>query len=251
MVILAFLIWLIKRMAKRYARFSILHLMIVTTIVAVLVSLLAGSANRERDGLTSSVAGYLFLALLFICGGSPTTGLITFIRATVASEYLRPESPRNFIGLVAGWISWLATFAASWKMAIETMMVEYAKLPTTDPNCYVSSAAAAGHHWLVRAQRTPSGVVSLQMKRCKFLEFALVAISPIAAAKLRKIYNRFGPHLARICHRNRWLADASYLALKPAEVLAVCCQWILRIDDREIMRLYEDSQVHRPSREKN
>ena len=248
MVILAFLTWFIKRFAKRYARFSILNLMILTTIVAILLALLFGSANQERASLTSSFAGYLFLALLFVCGGSPTTGLVTFVRTTIAATHLHNALPKSRFRLAAGlgWVSWMATLGASWKIAIETMMVEYAKLPTTDPNCYVSSAAASGHCWLVRTQQSGLGVVSLQMKRCKFLEFVLVASVPATAAKLRKIYNRFGPALARICRSNCWFADATYLALKPLEVIAVFCQRILKIEDCQILKIYDDSAIHDP-----
>ncbi|MEZ6109626.1 MAG: hypothetical protein R3C99_01030 [Pirellulaceae bacterium] len=39
---------------------------------------------------------------------------------------------------IAAIISLAAAWIAGWKVAVDLMLVEYSKLPTTDPNCYVS-----------------------------------------------------------------------------------------------------------------
>lgn len=84
-----------------------------------------------------------------------------------------------------------------------------------------SSAAAHGHHWLVRAESAAGGsaAVNLQMRRLKLLEFALAAACPRLHRFARRSYNRLGPPLARICRRTAWLADAAYAALEARRVL--------------------------------
>ena len=243
MATLALVIWLINRFVKKLIRFSILNLMVFTTIVAVVLALLASSGNLDRNGPTSSIGGFLLATLMFVCGGAPTMGLVTFIRTSVSSRYLSGMRPIRGKGLVVGWIAWLSALGASWKFAIETMMVEYSKLPTQNPNCYISSAAASGHRWLVSATQVPNhGVVNLQMKRCKFFEFALMACYPAAAHALRRIYNCMGPVVAKFCRKNRWFADVTYLVLKPVEWTALVVQHSLNIHQQRIDDIYTRSK---------
>ena len=248
MAALAFLIWLINRFAKKLIRFSILNLMVFTTIIAIVLALIGASGGLDKNGAPRSIASFVFLALLFVCGGAPTMGLVTFMRTSVTANYLAGSRRTWGVSLVLGWIAWLSALGASWKFALETMMSEYAKLPTTNPNCYVSSAAASGHRWMVAAWQVPNhGVVNLQMKRCKFVEFALMASFPKTAKVLRGIYNLIGPVMASICRQNRWFADATYLLLKPVEWSALLVQLTLNINQQHIEGIYEPKKTGRQS----
>ena len=145
-------------------------------------------------------------------------------------------------------VGWLLAYAASWKYSLDAMLAEYAKLPTVEPKCYVSAAAAHGHAQFVGVAqfRELDAVcdlhsaypVNMQMCRLKFLEFALAAALPGVHRAVRRAYNACGPRAAAACRSNVWLADASYLALKPLEVVAELLRIVARVPLRELTRLY-------------
>ena len=63
--------------------------------------------------------------------------------------------------------------------------------------------------------------INRQMCRLKFLEFALLAFSPRLHRRIRSFYDLFGPKAAKICQRNVWFSDATYVLLKPIEFVAL------------------------------
>ena len=121
-------------------------------------------------------------------------------------------------------VTWLAVNFAAWRTAYQVMLVKYASLPLTAPDCFVCSAAAKGHRsvvhsqtWLAEDGRTC--VVNEQMRVLKAFELLIAALSPFAHRVLRGIYNRIGPRLAAGL-ANPAAADAAYFGLKPLEWLA-------------------------------
>lgn len=237
--ILAAVVFAIDKLLSRSKRFQIWHIMLLTTIVACL-SVLARLLELDFTGIIFAVP-FLFLA------ATPTLTPVTFLRASIfiSEQVRRPDSSNHRPKL---WplfaIGWLAAWLASWRWAVHVMLDEYSKLPTTNPNCYVSSAAANGHpQWVGSCENPRSGmVVNDQMRRLKFLEIALQAMAPPLHQRLRSLYDRIGPPLARQCKRSIWLADLSYIMLKPAEWLALGLRAALNIDAGFIRRIYHDTR---------
>ena len=217
-------------------RFTIQHLLILTTVLAVLISLSVTFGWWERPPEWLEVfSGLVFM----VVGATPTLNLITYARAAiqVADRHHPFVSPTR--SLVLGLIGWFVAWMISIRLSTTVMMTEYEKLPLTNPNCYVSSAAASGHEWLVRSERTSCGIVNAQMRRLKFLEFALAAAFPRTHRWIRRNYNRIGPRMAGCCRCNVWFADATYVCLKPLEWIAITLQIALRIPKIRIKRLYK------------
>lgn len=138
--------------------------------------------------------------------------------------------------------------ACCWRTSLNLMMEEYAKLPTTNPNCYVSSAAANGHPDFVRSRavRCSQGnivLINQQMRRVKFLELALMCFSPYLHRWVRKTYDRIGPTLARILCSHPLLADIAFVLLVPFEGLAELIRLALGIPNKAIARMYSQSEV--------
>lgn len=117
--------------------------------------------------------------------------------------------------------TWAAAYFGSWRVSINLMLEEYAKLPMTNPNCYVATAAARGHRRLVGSRPVVLSDgracrVNDQMRWLKCGELVLRHCAPAVHWPVRAIYDRLGTRLARrLAHP--LLADAAYLALKLAE----------------------------------
>lgn len=128
-----------------------------------------------------------------------------------------------------GITTWAAGYMAAWRLAYHEALEHYSRLPSSPPTCYIATAAAHGHRRFVGAQErlaedgTPR-MVNQQFARLKAAELALLVLSPKLHRAVRAVYDRLGPPIARRL-ANRWLADAAYLSLKPAEW---CATWILR-----------------------
>lgn len=215
-------------------RFTIRHVLILTTVVAVLSALLlATNARREVSSIVYSLG-----VLLFWCAiAAPTLNAITYVRVCIYA--LKDRGDIGFgVPLVGSLVGWVISWAVSWKFGVDAMITEYSKLPVTDPSCYVSSAAAYGHRKFVRSELHPMGRVNLQMQRLKFLEFALAVAAPKLHRRIRQIYNNRGPGLARVCSWNVWFADATYIALKPLELCAVTLRKVLRTSKEAIRQIY-------------
>ncbi len=240
--VLAAVVYLISKSGKWMKRFTIRHLLILTTLVAVVIAVLISSE------LLTSPTDLLFLAaigIFFLLVATPTMNLLSFVRASMmatqnaqlrsaANQDAKLNDPMGITMIVAWFVAW----GISWKLAVDVMLIEYAKLPVTDPNCYVSSAAANGHRRLVGSKNRNGCVINQQMQRLKFLEFALSATSPRLHRLVRQIYNQIGPPLARACALNRWFSDATFLLLKPLEWTAEILRAIARVPPNQINRIY-------------
>lgn len=118
---------------------------------------------------------------------------------------------------LAGILLWFGAFYYSWKT--------FSQLPDEPPQgCFVVTAASLGHPQLVgpfvsheRHGRVRS--VNHQLLTFWAFEQRWQATAPRTHRAFRRVYNVAGRRLAR-CLGNPWLADAAYLALKPAEWLA-------------------------------
>lgn len=224
----------------RYARrFTIRHLLVLTAAVAVLIALAKLMEIPARSLL------YIFAnAAMYVAMATPALCAIAYARASIMIAQQTEQTTRLEYRVVAA-ITWLLCWAGTWKLAVDIMLAEYAKLPVTDPNCYVSNAAAHGHPRLVgSAERLPGGQpINLQMRRLKYLEIALKAASPRLHRSVRHVYDRLGPPLARQCQRCVWFADATYLLLKPLEYLAESLRWLTKVHPSSLDCLYHSTET--------
>lgn len=226
----------LKWVARHYRRFTIRHLLIVTTVVAFLSLFM-----RQASGVLLPLAFVDFTIVV----SAPTLALITYCRSTMSLLNTPSESHSNYANVTNAGALMAAIFVwiASWKVALALMMDEYAKLPTANPNCYVSSAAARGHASLVRSEvvcdKSDLPVyANQQMRRLKFLELALKCGCPIFHRFIRLGYDFVGPPLARAFAIHPLLADAAYLFLMPLEFAAELLRLSLGFPSIVIDRLY-------------
>ena len=237
---LAGLGYLTKSVVKHHRRFSIRHLLIVTTFVAVISAALR-LAPDIRDALLIS----LFAIDFSIVAAAPTLTFITFFRICIAL-HSNPEMRFGTPTLLVTWIASGFAFIVSWRIALLMMMDEYSKLPTNNPNCYVSSAAAHGHPLLVRSEIIvgDSGQrlrINQQMRRLKFLELMLASSFPPFHRFVRTIYNGVGPLLASIIRSHPILADVAFMSLLPLEFAAGLLRRVCKIPKEKIDRFYRSS----------
>lgn len=234
-------VWTVQQVVRK--RFSILFIMILTTAIAALLSIAV--ATVEQGDLFEFFGG----TYLFTVAATPTLCVITFLRTSVAASVVnarlafRDEVNPSRWAWLAAWGTWLAGYAATWKVALEIEAVEYAKLPTTNPNCFVCSAAARGHASLVGSERCGDLVVNSQMKRLKLLEFAIQLAFPRSHRVIRRVYNLVGPRLAIICRRNVWFADIAFLFFKPLEWIALAVQKCANVSQQIVDGIYERSRL--------
>ena len=98
----------------------------------------------------------------------------------------------------------------------------YDQLPDEAPdNCFVVTAASRGHRNVVNSwfDESRSRIVNQQLLNFWDFENLLRAKYPTVHFWIRKIYNFFGPVVAR-CIVFKWQADAVYWLLKPLEFVA-------------------------------
>ncbi|HYW80902.1 MAG TPA: DUF6688 family protein [Thermoguttaceae bacterium] len=224
-VILALLLLAAFAIARNFRR--CLPFLVVVAIVAIGIELLVVFNHREPLSLVVLAAG--FFGCLYC-----STPWATAAYSIVAIDLLRQQRTERFRFSLAQLfvvITWLAAHFGAWRGAVNWMLIEYAKLPTTPPDdCYVCTAAAKGHARLTRAERYRclSGRhyrVSDQMRRLKAAELILRHTSPRLHRTCRTIYDRTGPPLAARLARP-WRADIAYLSLKPLEWT---CWTVLRV----------------------
>ena len=235
-------------------QFSIVYLIVATTVMAVALALLTAWEITAVE-IAGGIEGTFHAWLLSIAGSASTLGFITFCRATRASAVLcqieesannNSESIGKRSGVVAAIMLWMGGYLLSWKFAVDLMLVEYAKLPTTQPDCFVSSAAANGHQSFVGSFVLNSSLenegarINRQMQRLKFFEFAFAAGMPHTHHLTRAIYNRVGPTLAGICRSNVWFSDAAFLVLKPVEWLAIGLSCLAGVSKERVAKIYCD-----------
>lgn len=109
---------------------------------------------------------------------------------------------------------------------------------------YLCTVAARGHTWLVRPERMGRRggvpiVVNRQLALANAFEDLLHERWPRFGRLARRIYDRLGLPVSRYIKR-RWLADLTYLAMKPAEWLFAIALLLLDRGDpeRRIERMY-------------
>ena len=193
-------------------------IIVIPLIVAGLASLFGGARAAEE--------------ILGVCIGAPVVGCLFGAPSLALAAYgvmayrlaCHPEAQAHplWINLAAA-IAWLAGFGLAWKAAADIAVREYAKLPTRPPDCYIATTAARGHRRWVGARRVSIGSrlvpINNQLRYCKGFEIILAATCPRGHRALRRFYDTLGPALAGTL-RNRLLADAAFVLLKPAEWLA-------------------------------
>lgn len=242
---LAGLTWLLSLAVRQSRRYTILEILVATSLVAIVVAFV------RYANFTDPVLELLQGSFIAILVAAPVLNFVTYARAA-RWIYFHASSPREAAlpWWLLGWSTWLGAFAVSWRIAILRMYEEYAKLPTEPPDCYVSSAAAHGHAKLVRSRQilTTCGAVRInpQMQRLKFLEFVLQAGLPGTHRILRRVYNRIGPRLAALCAASRWFADATYLLLLPAEWGAELIRRCLSIEREVVEQIYRRETLPLP-----
>ena len=200
----AWIIWGIGRLSTKYK---------VAAITALGLILLIGLPNAAVLSLICStpwaVAAY----------GSAAVWLVRqrktpYLRFTLAQ-------------LLAA-VTWLSVNFALWRTAFQLMLVKYASLPLQPPHdCFVCSAAARGHRWIVRSEPylCDDGKVYVandQLRTLKAFELMIAVLSPALHRAMRRGYNRVGPLLAAALS-HPLAADAAYFTLKPLEWLRARC----------------------------
>lgn len=228
--ILAFLVWVIYTLLSRMRRFGILEVLVLTTLVAVLTAMI------QYLQLGSRVSVIFNSLSVCVLGATPILFAVSFFRSSIfvahaeharrllpSAQHTSTATAASLVGQGLAVAAWGSAWLVAWRAAILAMYADYALLPT-QPNCYVSSAAAGGHRWLVGSQDVWIGSkrcrVNLQMRRLKFLEFALATSLPGFHKRLRYVYNKLGPWMARHCARNPWISDGTFLVLYPLAFFA-------------------------------
>ena len=217
--------WLIHFLAKKFGRTRVWTIAAALGAVAWFVFL--QFSPDGRGDLGHVFFGELeFLYGLSLVFGTPWASAAYMTMAWYLIFRLKGDGPRLQFGLLRlfGVLSWLIAYFGAWRTSINIMLAEYAKLPTENPGCYVTTAAARGHAYIVHSEPVmlDTGAVCCvndQMRRFKCAELVLQQTAPQLHRACRLIYNRLGPRLAAsLVHP--LLADAAYLSLKPAEWLA-------------------------------
>ena len=234
---LAVLVWSCSETIKRVKRFTILHLMIATFIVAIFLAVCAATDWQPM--------GFVVVPLMGIFFAAPTLNFVTYMRMAFLSakhETIHRQPIAKISAAIFAVVMWLGGFVLAWRQAVDRVLLEYQNLPTTSPNCFIASAAAYGDPRLVGAEPIDANghevMLNQQMQRLKFLELALQSALPRCHAALRRIYNRLGPKLARCCQRSRGTANISYLMLKPAEWTAEIVRSVAGVSAEQIRRIY-------------
>ena len=98
---------------------------------------------------------------------------------------------------------------------------EYLQLSDTKPECFIVTAASTGHTQLIGpfvtvTRRGQPRRINLQLYRFWSFEHKWRQHFPRSHRCFRVVYNRTGPLVSRYI-RNPWLADLTYILLKPAE----------------------------------
>lgn len=120
--------------------------------------------------------------------------------------------------------AWWGSFAGAMVAKVLLARSQWQALPVEQPeNCFVVSAAASGHPWLVRSWEHPhlGKPVTRQWERFKRFEHALQERLPALHRRARRLYAIVGPPLAVLIQDRPWAADLVYLGLRPLELVAL------------------------------
>jgi len=203
--------------------------------------------NWWRTALAAPM-GTIIVAWLVTLVSGTVWATMTYGLLSLNAWRHRPNRQWSF-GLMPllGSFTWLAGFLAAWRTSLQLAIFEYSQLPMEDPNCYVCTAAAGGHRWLVRREPvwTATGKrvsVNQQMRILKSAELVLRHSSPPLHRICRGIYDRWG---RRVSHRldRPWKADISYVTMKPVEMTCRAFLALLGIRRTTIDRLYTSGAI--------
>jgi len=222
------------------AEATLTGVIVVASVVVLSVAIRKGLMRVEYDttpasiGLRLSVsigiAILLTVVMQFFFLNALTSPLSTLMAYGLLSDYVircRGERWRFSLARCFALMTWAMAILAAWRQASLRAEALYAQLPTEPPpDCYVCTAAARGHpgfvgSWRVQASDGKSCRVNRQLQRIKLAELATARRLPRLHHFCRVIYDRLGPALARSI-RNPYLADMTYVALKP-------CEWAARL----------------------
>jgi len=238
-------VWLSLRVLQRYLQRRERHAwwVAILTLTGPCLALLCGLAPSQEDA-----EGWLFLAIfgpsLVLVIATPVWMVAVY--TALAHHARRLHRPRSQFGLLQllGVFSWLAAYMAAWRFAVVQTLDAYASLPTSPPSgCYVATAAAQGHPWIVHSWPVRCGErqlrrVNLQLAYLKCGELAFRVLTPSWHAYIRRCYDRIGPPAARAL-RHPLAADLAYFGLKPAEWLVrLALGWLHPEAARLAKRLY-------------
>lgn len=198
-------------------------------------------------GFFVALVGTAFLGVVL----APFLTFTAYLAMTVRLLRWYPQARRFRMSDLLIGLTGLAGFLGACRWSVLRSLAEYSELPTSPPPaCYVATAAARGHTWLVGSHEivSPCGThwrLNRQLRILKAAEIAIATMAPHLHGYVRQVYNRLGPVAARyLIHP--LAADAAYLLLKPAELLAtVGLRGLLGAHFREIERLYGASAPNR------
>jgi hypothetical protein len=194
---------------------------------------------------TEPIIGFPVNAFLVSLLLGPYWCFDAYLAMTLRLSWCYPRPIRFTILQLMGVTSWLAALLAACRWAVILSLQEYAKLPLEPPatTCYIATAASRGHARFVGAStiRSRTGAlwrINRQLIVLKAAELALRTLAPRLHARVRAIYDRLGPVIARhLTHP--LLGDLAYLGLKPFEWIS---HWLLTCllgqERHQIDRLY-------------
>ena len=174
--------------------------------------------------------------ILFVLSAAPFWTFAVFVRRVV--EWWRSQGGIGFLSQDAQWglsLGWMAAWLITWRTAVAQVLAEYANLPMEPPTCFLATVAAEGDAGFVGSEPTSVAgrtfPVTRQLRRFKAFELILRRFLPDVHRSLRRVYDSLGPRLAERLSRP-WLADATWLLLKPIEMVAAMWMWLAGTDAR-------------------
>ena len=210
--------WLRPQLDRLFKRYRLAMIIIILIIIALVLW------------------GFFFVLAIF----GIASPFWSFLVALQASRWLLKHYETKFsFAKGFGIFAWISAYAFALRFNILKMFELYNALPTEPPNCYIATAAAKGHPRFVGSQevRLANGKsmrVNRQLQRLKGAEIAWMGVSAPSHRMMRHVYDVIGKWLAaRI--QNPFLADISYLLLKPCELLAIFIIRILLKNNEELI----------------
>ena len=226
-IVVVFMIWATQRLSRRVAAqgYSLLR---ISVAIALAIDLIATTVSAIYNP-NSLVPLLVLLSPLFVMLASVyfATAFGVFSYGFVFVRMVTIYHPQHRFSLgtfLLLWFPWFALFFAAIRFSIVRSLQVYATLPTQPNKCFVVSAAANGHPFIVRSKRiwitdTESCVINRQLLVFKSFEIAMGVIFPTGHRWFRAIYNRIGPMIASLIV-SPYTADLLYILLKPAEWIA-------------------------------
>lgn len=218
---LLILLWIVPLIVPKIYKWTVSRWSVEIVAIVVLILLLAGFIFAA---VTTSIYTPFLLVLAALTMAAPFWCFLIFLQT---STWLFKNAETSITlprGL--GLAGWLGAYAVAWRMSILKMYELYAALPPQPPpDCYIATAAAQGHPHIVGSRtvlRADGKLLNVnrQLQILKCAELALMAMHPRLHKLLRRGYDVVGKSLARSI-QNPFLADATYLLLKPFEWLAM------------------------------